>query len=171
MIVNICQTIYDVSGKTMTLLETRKQYNLSQVDAASAINVSLRTYIRYENDLNYGNQTRRQMMIDALNAKFEITETKGLLTVETIKEIISPLLEKNNISYCYLFGSYAKGSPKESSDVDLLVDTDITGFDYFNLVEDIRVALHKKVDLLRLRDLRSENPIVLEILKEGIRLV
>lgn len=170
MIVNICQTIYDVYGKTMTLLETRKQYNLSQVDATSAINVSLRTYIRYENDLNYGNQTRRQMMIDALNAKFEITETKGLLSIEKIKEIIAPILKDKNITYCYLFGSYAKGSPKENSDVDLLVDTEITGFDFFTLVEDIRVALHKKVDLLRLMDLKSENPIVLEILKYGIRL-
>ena len=51
------------------------------------------------------------------------------------------------------------------------MDTDITGLDFLNLVEELRDTLHKKVDLLRLSDLQSNNPIILEILKEGIRLL
>ena len=71
---------------------------------------------------------------------------------------------------CYLFGSYAKGYATEKSDVDLLVDTDITGLDFFGLVEEFRESLHKKVDLLRLEDIRDNKEILLEILKDGIKL-
>ena len=41
---------------------------------------------------------------------------------------------------------------------------------FFELVEEIRTTLHRKVDLLRLNDLKNDNPIVLEVLKHGIRI-
>ena len=39
------------------------------------------------------------------------------------------------------------------------------------LIVSLRETLGKKVDLLRLSDLQSNNPIVLEILKDGIRIL
>ena len=109
--------------------------------------------------------------VNLLNERCEITEEKGILTLEDIKSTLVPILRSKGISFCYLFGSYAKGSAKGNSDVDLLIDTDITGLDFFNLVEEIRNKLHKKIDLVRLKDLQNGNPIILEILKEGIRLL
>ena len=44
----------------MTLLETRKQYNVSQLDVATLLNIPVRTYIRYEKDDNYGSTLKRQ---------------------------------------------------------------------------------------------------------------
>ena len=38
----------------MTLLETRKQYNVSQAEVATLLGIPVRTYIRYEQDKNYG---------------------------------------------------------------------------------------------------------------------
>ena len=70
-----------------------------------------------------------------------------------------------------MFGSYSRGEARENSDIDLLIDTDITGLQFFELVEEIRTSLHKKIDLLRLKDLSSDNPIILKILKEGIRII
>ena len=37
-----------------------------------------------------------------------------------------------------------KNKAKPSSDIDLLIDTKVTGLDYFGLIEELRQALHKK---------------------------
>ena len=155
----------------MTLKETREAYNLSQMDAANILGIPVRTLRRYETNEKYGKSLVRKALIELLNEKCEITEDKGILSFDRIKEDLIPILRKKGISFCYLFGSYAKGTAKGNSDVDLLIDTEITGLDFFNLMEEIRNKLHKKVDLLRLKDLQSGNPIILEILKEGIRLL
>ena len=155
----------------MTLKQTRESYGISQLTAAEALGIPVRTLRRYETNEKYGNPLVRTVLIDLLNEKYKITEDKGILTLEDIKSTLIPILRKKKISFCYLFGSYAKGTAKPTSDVDLLIDTDITGLDFFSLAEEIRVKLHKKVDLLRLKDLQPGNSIVLEILKEGIRLL
>ena len=157
--------------KIMSLIEVRNEYGLSQIEAASIVGVPVRTYRRYECDENYGDKLKRQAIINMIVSECEITETKGVLTIEQIKSVVVPILKKRNINYCYLFGSYSKGTAKDSSDVDLLIDTDITGMEFFGLIEEIRETLHKKIDLLRLKDLSSDNPIVLEILKEGVRIL
>ena len=46
-----------------------------------------------------------------------------IYTLEQLKELIAPIAEKYQLSAVYLFGSYARGTAKETSDVDLLVDT------------------------------------------------
>ena len=46
-----------------------------------------------------------------------------IYTLEQLKELIAPIAEKYRLSAVYLFGSYARGTAKEASDVDLLVDT------------------------------------------------
>ena len=78
----------------MTLLEARQNYNLSQMQAASALGVPLRTYIRYEKDNEYGNALKRDAMIEALDERFKITETKGLLTLEQIKSKLKKLFDE-----------------------------------------------------------------------------
>lgn len=155
----------------MNLTELRKQNNITQKDAALLVGIPYRTYIRYEENPAYENTYKYRMIFSSLEESLRIDEEHGLLSVEKIKEITVPIFEKHNINYCYLFGSYAKGSATEKSDVDLLIETDLTGLKFYGLVEELRVALHKKVDLLRLKDLKSDNPIVLEILKEGIKIL
>ena len=154
----------------MVLSEIRKQNGLTQKEAALLIGVPYRTYVRYEEDDHYANSFKYRMMIEELSNKLRIDEEHGVLSLDKIKEKLLPILESKGIDKCYLFGSYARGTARENSDVDLLVDTDITGLDFFNLVEEIRLALNKKIDLLRIKDLSADNPIVLEILKEGIKM-
>ena len=155
----------------MMLRELRKQNGLTQTQAAQLVGIPFRTYIRYEREFANKDSFKSQMIFNTLKEKTTINEEHGLLTIDQIKEKIVPILRKNGISFCYLFGSYAKGCPKPTSDVDLLVDTELSGLKFFNLVEEMRTALNKKIDLLRLGDLKTDNPIVLEILKEGIRLL
>ena len=155
----------------MDLITIRKQSGLTQKEAALLVGIPYRTYIRYEENPAYADSYKYKKITEDLYSKVKIDEDNGLLTIEQIKSLVLPILNKHNITFCYLFGSYAKGTARENSDVDLLVDTDITGLDFFNLVEEIRNSLHKKIDLLRLQDINSDNPIALEILKEGVKLL
>lgn len=155
----------------MTLREIRKQNNLTQKEAADLIGIPYRTYIRYEELISYEGTYKYKKMVEDLLNKVSIDEDKGILSIDKIKTLLIPLLQKRDIKYCYLFGSYARGEARENSDIDLLVDTEITGMDFFKLVEEIRETLHKRIDLLRLKDLSANNPIILEILKEGIKLI
>lgn len=155
----------------MTLKELRKNNRLTQKEASSLIGIPYRTYIRYEENESYRGSFKYNAIYSKLEGIVRIDEDKGILSIQSIKEIVVPILKSKDISFCYLFGSYAKGKPKENSDVDLLVDTDITGLEFLNLIENLRTSLHKRVDLLRLKDIKPENPIALEILKDGIKLL
>ena len=157
----------------MTLQETRKEYKLSQFDAANILGVPVRTLRRYENDENYGSNLKRRMFIEILKENCEITEEKGLLTFDDIKTKLTKLFDEEYaglIDFCYLFGSYAKGTPKENSDVDLYVSSSLTGLRFVGLIERVRQVLHKKVDLLRSSELNNNIALVNEIMKGGIKI-
>ena len=57
-----------------------------------------------------------------------------------------------DIKYVALFGSYVNGTPREDSDIDVLIDfypQSIVGlFKYIDIQENLSQALGKKVDLL-----------------------
>ena len=157
----------------MTLLQIRNKYQISQALAASSVGIPLRTYIRYENNNDYGNSLKRESMIQKLMNKYEITEDKGMLSIETIKNELTSLFDseyKGKIEFCYLFGSYAKGYAKGNSDVDLCVSTSLTGLRFAGLSEAIRTVLHKRIDLIRFNNLKNNLELVCEIMKDGIKI-
>ena len=151
-----------------TLRELRRQLKISQIEAASILNISRRTYQKYES-LNENND-KINYLVYRLNEEKKITEEKGVLTIDMIKKIVADVFANYEIKSCYLFGSYAKGKETELSDVDLLIDSTITGLDYFGLIEDLREALHKKVDLLTMHSIKDSPQLMLEILKDGIKI-
>ena len=157
----------------MSLREIRESYNVTQSTVANLINIPLRTYVRYENDDSYGDELKRQKMIEILEKAFEINEDKGILTIDHIKKVVSQVIDskyKNEIEFVYLFGSYSKGYAKDSSDVDLCVSTKLSGFKFLGLTENLRVELSKRVDVIRLSDLSNNIDLVNEIMKDGIKI-
>ena len=58
----------------------------------------------------------------------------------------------------------------ETSDVDLLISSDVKGLNFYGMVEKLRTALHKKVDVLSLEQLKNNLELTDEILKDGIRI-
>ena len=157
----------------MTLLNLRTEYGLTQDEASKIIGIPVRTYRRYETDETYGSQIKRNAFIMTLNDYCEITEEKGLLTIEEIKNKVSQLFDseyKDQIDFCILFGSYAKGQQKENSDVDLYISSNLQGLRFVGLIERLREVLHKKIDLIRSSELENNVTLVNEILKEGIKI-
>ena len=45
-----------------------------------------------------------------------------MLTLDRIRQVVTKVGKKYGIKSAYLFGSYAKGTATENSDVDLLID-------------------------------------------------
>ena len=65
------------------------------------------------------------------------------------KEKIVEICERNDIEFCALFGSFARGDATENSDIDLLVRfSKPKGFDWVNAALEIEDALGRKVDLV-----------------------
>ena len=152
-----------------TLKELRISKGLTQEKASILLGVSLRSYKSYENDLTKIGTIKYNYMLEQLDKYISIDEEHGILTIDEIKKACKYVLEEYSVKYCILFGSYAKGKANEKSDVDLLVSTDITGLRFFGIVERLRNALHKKVDLLDLKQLSNNQNLLDEILKDGIR--
>ena len=157
--------------RTMELREIRKRHRLTQAKAASLVGIPYRTYIRYEENAAYQNSYKYKKIVEDLSNLFRIDEERGILEFDVLQQAVRSVLTKHGVSYCYLFGSYARKEARGNSDIDLLIDTDITGMAFFRLVDELRNELHKRVDVLRLSDLQEGNPITLKILKEGIRII
>ena len=54
--------------------------------------------------------------------------------------------------------------------MDLLISTETTGLRFYELTETLREALHKKVDLLDLKQLMKNEELLRTILRDGVRI-
>jgi len=154
----------------MTLRELRKNKGITQQQAADFVGVPLRTYSNYENDFKKQTSIKYKYMIEKLYTYGYIDEENGVLTLEEIKKVCVNILSKHPVEYCYLFGSYAKGNAKPSSDVDLLIYTTLSGLKFYGLVEELREQLKKKVDVLDQKQIIDNFELTNEILKDGIKI-
>lgn len=154
----------------MTLRELRKNKGITQREAADFLEVPLRTYSNYENDSKKQTSIKYKYMVDKLYTYGYVDEENGVLTLEEIKKICASILSKYPVEYCYLFGSYAKGKAKPSSDIDLLIYTTVSGLKFYGLVEELREQLKKKVDVLDQKQIIDNFELTNEILKDGIKI-
>ena len=153
-----------------TIKELRKASSLTQKELAELINMPLRTYKVYENDPGKVGTIKYNYILDILAKVLLVDETHGLLNIDKISEICRTVFQEYDVKYCYLFGSYAKGTQKESSDVDLLITTNTTGLEYYGLVEKLRTQLKKKVDLLDFNQVINNPDLLNEILSNGVKI-
>lgn len=52
----------------------------------------------------------------------------------------------------------------------IFISTKVTGIKFFGIVEELRENLNKKVDLLEINQLNNNKTLILEILKDGIKI-
>lgn len=154
----------------MKLKDIRTNANITQLEASNIVGVPLRTFIRYENEEKYKKTLKYLKMCEVLEQALKIDEEHGILTIDEIKTICKKVFDKYDVEFAYLFGSYAKGKQKPTSDVDIMVSTNITGLDFFGLIEELRENLNKKVDLIPLDDIVPGSELLNEILLANTRI-
>ncbi|SMC63687.1 hypothetical protein SAMN06296952_2059 [Oscillospiraceae bacterium] len=149
-------------------LRTRRK--LTQQQVADLVGISVRSYKSYENDPSKVGSLKYNYILDKLNELYPVDEDHGILDHEYIVQRCTDVLSDYPVKYCILFGSYAKGEAKETSDVDLLVVSDVKGIKFYEMTERLRETLNKRVDVLDLNQLKDNLDLVNEILRDGIRI-
>ena len=150
--------------------DLRKQQNLTQVQASELVGIPLRTYKVYENDAKKIGSIKYNFIVNCLEQNGLIDEKHGILSLGQIRDACQTVFEEYKVDYCILFGSYARGQAKQSSDVDLLISTEVTGLRFYGLVDKLRIALKKRVDLLDFKQLTNNLELCNEIMRDGIRI-
>lgn len=153
-----------------TLRQKRLEKGLTQLDCAKFLGIPIRTYTRYETDEKKIGSFKYSVMMEKLEAYGFIDEEHGILTMDQIRKTCAQVFQQYNVEFCYLFGSYSRNEASEKSDVDLLISTSTTGLKFFGLVEELREALKKKVDLLDILQLNNNQTLIHEVLKDGIKI-
>lgn len=171
MKVHMCYDIEKRKGddSVSELKQLRAEKKLTQRQACELLGVSLRSYKDYENCQNKIGTLKYRYMVEQLQKYTAVDEEHGILTLDDIKTVCRKVLDEYQVKYCILFGSYAKGTALGTSDVDLLISTNVTGLRFFGIAERLRSELHKKVDLLNLGQLTGNTQLLDEILMYGVR--
>ncbi|MBR5800182.1 MAG: nucleotidyltransferase domain-containing protein [Lachnospiraceae bacterium] len=149
---------------------TRIEKKLTQQQVADLFGISLRSYKSYENDEEKKGTLKYNYLLEKLSEINPIDEEHGVLEPEDIIQKCAKVFDGYEIKFCYLFGSYAKGKATPTSDVDLLLSTELSGLRFYGLVEELRSALCKRVDVLNIEQLKDNLELTEEILKDGIKI-
>lgn len=91
-----------------------------------------------------------------------------IYTIDDIKSALKPVFTSYNINKAVLFGSYVKGLANEKSDVDLLLDSGLKGLKFVGLIEAVRTALDKEVDVFDVAHIIPNSKISNEINRDGV---
>ena len=92
------------------------------------------------------------------------------MTIDEIKNIITPLVSPYPIRRVILFGSYARDDASESSDMDLIIDSEgrLNAFDYFGVIGLIVKKMPIKVDVFELDEVKKPSSMFDAICREGV---
>ena len=162
--------IYLEDANMSKIRELRTEKKMTQQQVADLVGISLRSYISYENDEKKVGTLKYKYILEKLSEINPIDEEHGILEIEDIIQKCAKVFEKYDVNFCYLFGSYAKGRATSTSDVDLLISVNIKGLKFFGLVEELREALHKRVDVLDINQLKDNLELTEEILRDGVKI-
>ena len=154
----------------MTIKTMRQEKELTQQQASELTGIPLRTYKTYENDPTKEGTIKYLYIQETLRRYGLIDEEHGIQSIDKIRKICAEVFIDRPVEFCILFGSYANGNATEHSDIDLLVSTELHGLQFFGLAETLREKLHKKIDLLDIRQIEGNEELLHDILKEGVRI-
>ena len=92
----------------------------------------------------------------------------AVATIHSVTECLMPVLMQYDVHRAVLFGSVAKGTNTEKSDIDLLVDSRLQGLRFVGLLEDLQQAAGAEIDLLDVSHIRKGSPVEDEIARTGV---
>lgn len=155
------------------LKQMRLNLGLSQTEAAHYLGLPLNTLQNYEQGQRETSPWVMMLLLDKLsqakkNDELVFSRSKGVYSFSLLREKIQEIVRPYHLEKIYLFGSYAKGTATETSDIDLYLSSSVPSGKYFRLLEELVEGLHKDVDLLNPETIVAGSRIDLEIQKTGI---
>ncbi|MCL2513185.1 MAG: nucleotidyltransferase domain-containing protein [Oscillospiraceae bacterium] len=83
---------------------------------------------------------------------------KKIYSIDEIKYIVTPIAKKYDVDRVLLFGSYARGEAKDTSDLDFIIDKGrLRGLKFAGMLGDLQDNFNKNVDLLTLSSLSVDD--------------
>ncbi len=92
----------------------------------------------------------------------------AVATVHSVAGLLMPVFKQYDVRRAVLFGSVAKGTNTEKSDIDILVDSRLQGLRFVELLEDLQQAAGVEIDLLDVSHIRKGSPVEDEIARTGV---
>lgn len=89
-------------------------------------------------------------------------------SIDAIRTTLTPVFRAHDVNRAVLFGSVAKGTATNKSDLDLLVDSDLRGLRFVGLIEDILAAAGVPVDVFATSHIEQGSLIDREIRATGV---
>lgn len=88
--------------------------------------------------------------------------------ISVIQTVLTPVFQNYGISRAILFGSLAKGTATDKSDLDLLVDCKLRGLKFVGFMEAVRRAVGMPVDIFNVSHIEKGSRIEQEINSTGV---
>jgi predicted nucleotidyltransferase len=163
----------EVNDMNQSLKAVRENLSLTQIEISNLLGIPVNTIRNWEQEIRTPSEWVLDLLIDRIFREMNeqqtvVDEETGLLSFLTIKKGVTKIAEKYNIKRIYLFGSYVKGQATAHSDIDLYMETDLYGLEYFEFVEQLRGNLKKKVEVLSNKTIQEQSKIDEEIKKTGV---
>ena len=96
--------------------------------------------------------------------------SEKIYTIEELEMILQEILKGFAVKKAILFGSYAKNLATETSDIDLVIDSEgkLLNINFYGLLEDLVQKLHKDIDLFEISEIHKDSRIYNDIQNEGV---
>ena len=93
-----------------------------------------------------------------------------IYSIDELKTILAKILKDTVVEKAILFGSYAKNCPTETSDIDLIIDSNgkLLNINFYGLLEELVEELNKNIDLFEITEIQKDSDIYKNIQKEGV---
>lgn len=93
-----------------------------------------------------------------------------IYSIDELKTILTKVLKDTVVEKAILFGSYAKNCPTETSDIDLIIDSNgkLLNINFYGLLEELVEQLNKNIDLFEITEIQKDSDIYKNIQKEGV---
>jgi predicted nucleotidyltransferase len=156
-----------------SLKTVRDNIGLTQEQVSILTGVPVKTLRNWEQEIRTPSEWTLDLIIDRLlrikiEEQLKIDDESGVLSYLTIKEKVCEVAKNYDIDKIYLFGSYVKGQATEQSDIDIYMESNLFGLEYFGFTEKLREKLHKKIGLLSNMTVNQMSKISQEIEATGM---
>lgn len=117
---------------------------------------------------NYNLNIKDSYVNDNLFNYVKDRDSKPLYTIAEIKKVLTPIFDKHKVKKAILFGSYVKGTADTRSDIDLVVETNLSGMDFYGLLGEVSDKLRFPVDLIERKEIKKNSKFEKEVKETGV---